>query len=181
MPSANQLLFCNAPSIPLFIKVSCQIFTLITYAYCMSCCWMQVASQGLKEVHILCKHSPASAVSFVSLQMCHCKLWNTFQTDSKKRHFIVMLKLIHPTDHIVMKEPVCFIGYAIWISIGCHASYPMVTGCISCSVMYMQSMMCHLTVLMKRIKYEDPILRQMGNAISTLDNHICSALFHTDF
>lgn len=44
---AASLLHCSLYS--LFIKVSCQIFTLITYAYCMSCCWMQVASQGLKR------------------------------------------------------------------------------------------------------------------------------------
>lgn len=49
--------------------------------------------------------------------------------DSKKRHFIVMLKLIHPTDHTVMRPvSACVIGYAIWISIGCHAA---MTGCIS--------------------------------------------------
>lgn len=126
MPSANQLLFCTAPSIPLFIKVSCQIYTLIAYAYCMACCWMQVASQGLEKVWKkstsfiarLCNLSYASDVSPQVMK----------RFDSKKRHFIVMLKLIHPTDRAVMKEPACFLNFH---RLSCFLSYPVMTGCIS--------------------------------------------------
>lgn len=159
MPSANQLLFCTAPSIPLFIKVSCQIYTLIAYAYCMACCWMQVASQGLEKVWKkstsfiarLCNLSYASDVSPQVMK----------RFDSKKRHFIVMLKLIHPTDRAVMKEPACFIGYAFWISIGCHASYP-IRWWQAAFPMYMQSVTCHFKALMKRIRYEKSYIQTDG-------------------
>lgn len=94
-------LFYAAPSVPLFIKVSCQIFTLITYAYCMSCCWMQVASHKQKK-------SERSSHSLYWGFVCFCIFLHVFTNvslevlkhfDNKKRHFIVMLKLIHPTDH----------------------------------------------------------------------------------
>lgn len=85
----------------------------------------------------------------------------TKHLDSKKRHFIVMLKLIHPTDHTVMKEPACFIGYAIWISIGCHASYP-IQWWQAAFPMYMQSVICHLRGLMKRIKREEFYIQTDG-------------------
>lgn len=81
--------------------------------------------------------------------------------DSQKRHFIVMLKLIHPADRTIMKEPACFIGYALWISIGCHASYPL-RWWQAAFPMHMQSVICHLWVLMKRIKYEESYIQTDG-------------------
>lgn len=82
------------------------------------------------------------------------------QFDSQKRHFVVMLKLIHPAHHTVVKEP-AFIGYALWISIGCHASYP-IWWWQAAFPMHMQSVICHLRVLMRRIKYEESYIQTDG-------------------
>lgn len=81
--------------------------------------------------------------------------------DSRKGHFIVMLKLIHPTDHGVMKEPAFLIRYAIWISIGCHASYPIRRWQAAFPV-DMQSVICQLRVLMKRKTYEESYIQTDG-------------------
>lgn len=55
-------------------------------------------------------------------------------------HFIVF-KIIRPFHHY---ERGCIIGYAIWISIGCHASYPM-RWWQAAFPTHMQSVMCHLS------------------------------------
>lgn len=55
-------------------------------------------------------------------------------------HFIVF-KIIRPSHHY---ERGCIIGYAIWISIGCHASYPMHWWQAAFPT-HMQSVMCHLS------------------------------------
>lgn len=68
----------------------------------------------------------------------------------------------HPSNRCtIMKEPARFIGYAIWISIGCHASFPIRRWQAVFS-MYMQSVIWHRWVLMKRIKYEESYIQTDG-------------------
>lgn len=107
-----------ASSRPLFIKVSCQIFTLITYAYCMSCCFHAgVASHrgcragvGDKSrfpcnpgpVHLSQAQSAVSLHVFIyPLRRVTASYENTL--DSQERCFIVMLKLIHPGPAIARR------------------------------------------------------------------------------
>ena len=119
--------------------------------------------KSLKEVHIL------SARALLSV-ICSCSFLHIFTDvslevmkhfDSEKGHFIVMLNLIHPTDHGVMKEPTFLIRYAIWISIGCHASYPIRQWQAAFPV-DVQSVICQPRVLMKRKTYEESYIQTDG-------------------
>lgn len=73
-------------SIPLFIKISCQIFYFdnicILYVMLLDAgrCITEAEKVWKKSTSFilrLCKLSYASAVSLISFQMCHFKLWNT--------------------------------------------------------------------------------------------------------
>lgn len=48
------------------LKFHARFFTLITYAYCMSCCWMQVASHKQKKPERSLRALSAAAFSFMS-------------------------------------------------------------------------------------------------------------------
>lgn len=134
-----------------------------------------------KKVHLLYSKALLTVICFCCLvQICTDVSPQVIKHfDSKKRHFIVMLKLIHPSDQSVMKEPACVIGYAIWISIGCHAflSYPLMTGCI-CTAHAICDMPSHTFDEENKvwgILYSD----RWGNAISTITNHMFR-VFHSD-
>lgn len=101
------------------------------------------------------------------------------QFDSQKRHFVVMLKLIHPAHRTVMKEP-AFIGYALWISIGCHASYP-IWWWQAAFPMHMQSVICHFRVLMRRIRYEESYIQTDGRCNIHIRQPYVQRFFCIDF
>ena len=95
----------SSSSIPVFIKVSWQIFTLITYAYCMSYCWMQVASQGLRKTE---RRPPPLHWGFVSCHICaDVSLQVMKHVDSKEEIFDCDVRT-HPS-----KPSHCYILHAL--------------------------------------------------------------------
>lgn len=155
----KQISLSFAP-LPLFLhslKFHARFFSLITYAYCMSCCWMQVGSQGLKGVHILLSEALQLAMclwgffffSFISLQMCHYYLRTLWRQGRP-----ILLCLKSSVYLAIMKADVCVIGYAIWISIGCRASHPVHWWQAAFPV-HTHNLWCAISVLMKRIKCEE--------------------------
>lgn len=132
--SVASLLHC---SIPPFIKVSCQIFTLITYAYCMSCCWMQVVSQRLKKSErsphplypssVIC-HMPLLFPSYLyrCLTASHETVWQPEET------FCCDVKT-HPSSPSHRYERACIYQVCClnFYRLSCFLSYLVVTGCIS--------------------------------------------------
>lgn len=108
---------CIALSIFSLIKVSCQIFALITYAFCMSCCGCRLHhkdSKYLKEVSLLCTQASFYIFTDVSLQLLN-------HSDSMERHRIALSHLPSQSNHYE-RDCILDIRY-IWIFRCCLAFY----------------------------------------------------------
>lgn len=104
----------------------------------------RLGSQGLKEVCVLFREA-------LQLTVCLCFVTSLYifaavslrlkTTLTARWAIFIVFKIIRPSHHY---ERGCNIGYAIWISIGCHASYPMRWRQAAFPT-HMQSVMSHLS------------------------------------